>query len=483
MDFYKELKVRNYRSFFAEQLFKPCAPRGTDGDILSGYNVVVGPNNSGKSSLMYLLGSLRWTSLSDDDFNSATAKISIKTTNNNRIIASYNLRAAPRMETSPQDGHQPNLSVFYVNPNRNIEFISGGQIGNSYGRNGTDIKPNYLNVLRGMSAAQIDSQPLRFIEVLGEIYEANLSDEFCSLVREFVPDFGTYTIRFRNNQSSVEYSDISGRIIDPKFLSDGTKALLFLIALAFYFRVEGDPNTIPLPSVIVIDEPERSLQPDAQRKMHKLLIEISKHIQIIVSTHSPYFVSWLDIFEGATIHRIYRDDGGKSRIKKLGIEEWQADSDFQAAINSSPHPRRLHHYDLLSREALFANSCLLVEGQEDALIVRKFIEEQKLDLNYQVFGYGADGAGNIKGWIKILTSLGIGAAALLDGDATGAAEAKRAKALLGKNSVQQISTEDIRDKPALVPAAAKTGIADIKGVVKVDEIEPLKLLLKGIKPA
>ena len=124
----------------------------------------------------------------------------------------------------------------------------------------------------------------------------------------------------------------------------------------------------------------------------------------------------------------------------------------------------------------------MVEGQDDALIIRKFIDEQKLDLDYQVFGYGADGAGNIKGWIKILKSLGIGVAVLLDSDPIGNRESTRAIALLDRNSVKQISTNDIRDKPA-ISLPAKNGIADERGVIKDSEVDGLKLILETIKPA
>ena len=45
-------------------------------------------------------------------------------------------------------------------------------------------------------------------------------------------------------------------------------------------------------NIIIIDEPEISLHPDLQRRLFKLLVEYSKDKQIIVSTHSPYFVDW-----------------------------------------------------------------------------------------------------------------------------------------------------------------------------------------------
>lgn len=57
-------------------------------------------------------------------------------------------------------------------------------------------------------------------------------------------------------------------------------------------------------NVILIDEPEISLHPDLQRKLFSLLVEYSKDNQIIVSTHSPYFVDWKLFSEKAKIIRL-----------------------------------------------------------------------------------------------------------------------------------------------------------------------------------
>lgn len=59
-------------------------------------------------------------------------------------------------------------------------------------------------------------------------------------------------------------------------------------------------------NVILIDEPEISLHPDLQRKLFNLLVEYSKDKQIIVSTHSPYFVDWSLFSEKTKIIRLKR---------------------------------------------------------------------------------------------------------------------------------------------------------------------------------
>ena len=83
-------------------------------------------------------------------------------------------------------------------------------------------------------------------------------------------------------------------------------------------------------NVILIDEPEISLHPDLQRKLFNLLVEYSKDKQIIVSTHSPYFVDWSLFSDKTKIIRLKKDmdsiklfelgENTKKDISKIQIE-------------------------------------------------------------------------------------------------------------------------------------------------------------------
>ncbi|WP_041974410.1 AAA family ATPase, partial [Streptococcus pasteurianus] len=61
-------------------------------------------------------------------------------------------------------------------------------------------------------------------------------------------------------------------------------------------------------SVVVIDEPELSLHPMYQKKVLELLLEASKTKQIIISTHSPYFISWNALKNGGMLYRTYKKE-------------------------------------------------------------------------------------------------------------------------------------------------------------------------------
>jgi Predicted ATPase len=58
------------------------------------------------------------------------------------------------------------------------------------------------------------------------------------------------------------------------------------------------------PALVLLDEPETSLYPGAQRRLLKFLLEIikEKHCQIIISTHSEKFVAKLPPTAVKAIH-------------------------------------------------------------------------------------------------------------------------------------------------------------------------------------
>ena len=73
---------------------------------------------------------------------------------------------------------------------------------------------------------------------------------------------------------------------------------IFTIADALYDAEEG--------GTIVIDEPELSLHPQYQKRVMNLLMEESANKQVIISTHSPYFISWEALKNKGIINRSFQ---------------------------------------------------------------------------------------------------------------------------------------------------------------------------------
>lgn len=97
-------------------------------------------------------------------------------------------------------------------------------------------------------------------------------------IYEGIEDFG---VAVGTSGTMLYIEEKGGRSIPKTRLSDGTLRYLCLLAVLLH------PSPPPL---IVIEEPEQGLHPDAVLEVARLLIEASKRTQIIVTTHSTMLV-------------------------------------------------------------------------------------------------------------------------------------------------------------------------------------------------
>jgi predicted ATP-dependent endonuclease of OLD family len=194
---------------------------------------------------------------------------------------------------------------------------------------------------------------------------------------------------------------------------------------------------------LLLDEPELSLHPQAQKRLYQELRDRSSVGQIVVSTHSPYFVSWKDIQNGAKVYRANLVPKDGTALTTLSLNT----IDRIARVANEKKNRKL--YDVVAKEVFFSLGCLFVEGQEDAHIIASYLEDNSLP-DVEIFGYGSGGASLIGSWLCLARDLGIKAAAIFDGDKEGGAEYEKCKAEFPDNEqilLRILSTPDIRDKP------------------------------------
>lgn len=98
---------------------------------------------------------------------------------------------------------------------------------------------------------------------------------------------------------------ITGENIPIKNISTGTKHLL-LTALPLY-------NLDTRESIILIDEPERSLYPDMQMDLMEYYQNLARNAQFIVATHSPFIAA---SFEPDERFILYFDEEGKVAVRR-----------------------------------------------------------------------------------------------------------------------------------------------------------------------
>ena len=109
--------------------------------------------------------------------------------------------------------------------------------------------------------------------------------------------------------------DVTGPIY-PHQLSEGTLRFLWLVTLL---------QSPGLPRVTVIDEPEVSLHPEMLRLLTELMREAATRTQLIVATHSDRLVRFLKPEELVVCD--LGDDGGTlvRRADKLDLDKWLSD--------------------------------------------------------------------------------------------------------------------------------------------------------------
>ena len=169
--------------------------------------------------------------------------------------------------------------------------------------------------------------------------------------------------------------------------------------------------------VLLLEEPELFLRPQAQRYLHKLLHSFaSAGNQIVFSTHSPSFLNVAHLEELAIVGH---DPGAGTRITQPG--PLPADEEF----------RIVSELDAERSELFLARAALLVEGRTEKLV---------FPIVFQALGFDADreaisiiecgGKSNIPLFVRICDAVGVPCVAVHDRDAAPGEEPIHAERLL-----------------------------------------------------
>ncbi|WP_342348111.1 AAA family ATPase [uncultured Nitrospira sp.] len=258
--------------------------------------------------------------------------------------------------------------------------------------------------------------------------------------------------------------DAGGMHHNSEGLGDGLISLLFIVD-ALYDSGDND--------MIVIDEPELSLHPSLQRKLSSLLIEYSSIRQIVVATHSPYFLELPTLEAGARVARVHQTTAG-SVISELTVETGKS---FQGFLNDTHNP---HVWGLNAKEVFFLDDgIILVEGQDDVIHYPRLAIKLGIQFQGTFFGWGVGGAQKMKLIAKTLKELGFQkVAGILDRNCDQIS--KELQKEFPDYSFFTIPANDVRTKKASPAKPEIIGLTDEYENIRPEYSESFKKLVQKI---
>lgn len=427
-----KLTINGYRGFASQGEVRFALPNG---NMASGLTVITGTNNSGKSTVMESLALL-----SKHAAPTFTEGKRNKSAGDRVVIrGEFGDTLFREIKTVSSGGSQTEITgtggrrfQMYVLPSRRSfspffgrqdvsreQFVSAWEVPAS--RN-SELSGFTGRLFRALDQKSIFSPVLE--RLLGRSVDWTIDQN----------DSGQYFVKFRFG-SAFHNSDGAG---------DGLMGA-FCLADAFYDSGAGD--------IVAIDEPELSMHPSLQRRAFQFIRELTRDRQIILSTHSPYFIPPAeDCGIGETIR--VASEPATSKIYQPSQTLMARLAGFATNLNN-PHIFGFDAKQILLGE----DGIVLVEGQEDVICYRIIAAQLGHQLADNFWGWGVGGAGNMALIADILKELGFKkVVGILD--ANHASTAMALQSQFSNFKFYTIPTDDVRTKSAIAAKPAIVGLLD-----------------------
>jgi predicted ATPase len=477
----KTLSIAGYRGFNEHRTIHLAVPKGQREG--SGLTVITGANNSGKSTVIEAL-----RARSGHQTPSFSEGIRNRHTDFVRIVYEFEKR------TTGVDG-QPDLVE------GRIEVIESRTVGSSqsiHTRDGVDItngggsetdpisvvpsrrgfQPYFGRAQGTLRDYQRQSGlPARRMSELSA-FEMRLFDiekdpaQFNALLGELLG----YTPEWTIDQSSEGNHYIRLRNGAASHSSDGAgEGIVSLFSIV-------DVLTSVLPGgIVAIDEPELSLHPAIIRRLVRAIVRLSAEKQIIVATHSPYFIDPAALVQGAALVRV-TSEGGDSNVYQLSDQGRVALKKIYDPEN--PNTKAPHTFGLDARELFFQDDgIVLTEGQDDVMLYPVVARQLPIGrVPGHLFGWGVGGAGNMRHLCRLLQDVGYKkVAGLLDNDQ--AATLSTLEQAFPAYKFFMIPAKDVRDKDPVDARPAVTGLLENARVLREEYREPMASIFESLRAA
>ena len=374
MSFLKKLSISGYRGFSENKEVVLAVPNGTAG---SGLTIITGANNSGKSTVIEALRAR--SGHQPPSFSEGTRN---KNADFVKIIFEFESQSEEHddqtevIESLRKGSSQTVHTKSGVDPIRVVPSRRGFRpyFGRSQGtlqdyHRSTGLPPQRMSELSSfeMRLFDIEKDPSQFNKLLGE-----LLGYIPNWVIDQSPEGNSY-VRL-NNGAASHSTDGAGEGI-----------------ISLFSIVDALTSTLP-GGILAIDEPELSLHPAILRRLVRAIVRLSAERQIIIATHSPYFIDPSAIAQGAALVRV-TSENGHSKIYQLSEKGRTA---LKKIHNPDrPNTNAPHTFGLDARELFFLDDCVvLTEGQEDVVLYPTVASQLPIgSVPGHLFGWGVGGAG------------------------------------------------------------------------------------------
>ena len=463
---------------------------------LNKLTIIIGPNNTGKSTL---LGEIH-SAISDESYNPEASLVLDKCSP--RILATEEADALVSRFRFNRDYRHADDGYYYygIAKSENHSSHSHNRLVSSFSNEGswernnrifTHITRLMVKMLDGQSRLSIlndaplgDLRDARSVYSLKNAFLSDSLDEINSFVHEAFNAYLSVT-SVTNAGSEVAFmtlDDPTAVGVNPKLMdsttigffengdicseaktqSDGTKAFLGLLLELFFSSFD----------ILLIDEPEAFLHTTLAYLLGTAVGKCSAKKQIICSTQSVDFLrGCLDSVKELNLLRLTRDGGGSVHV----FEDYDL--------------RKMQRVPLLRTASvmngLFFNAVVVVEGDSDEAFYREINYRLKDDPGHQslnnalfVTSHGVDTEYKI---ISILRKAGIPAASIVDFDFLGKSTDVFGKLLVSANINGTLFDSFKSQKQAVLSVVSVAG-EDKSGVNKLNssDAQAVLSLIEGL---
>lgn len=458
----KNITINGLRGFGEERTICFSIPSGKSG---SGLTILVGSNNTGKTTVTEALRSFNSTKDNPPSFSERKRNMKCE---NGKIHLRLETDTGDSFTIDTIESGGSTTIMKKLNASED-EWWEGPKTFVLQSRRFVDYEFCQTYMER---YDYVRNQQMNIHNRTASIYEFNArlfkmqknKEQFDVLLKQVLGYDLEWTIEQNDNGMFYLKLIVNGYTHSSEGLGDGIWSV-FTICDALY---DSEPGC-----TISIDEPELSLHPAYQKKIMSLFNKFAEDRQIIVNTHSPYFIDISSIVNGATLYRTVKNSEGNIDVFMLSDVSRKALKGFLKNINQ-PHTLGTDAKEIFFLE----DRIILTEGQEDVIMYDKASETVQIPIKGNFFGWGSGGSSNITKIATILKDLGYQkVVAIFDGDKP--EDKTKFEQDFPMYACQIISALDIRDKPK-VNKEAKEGMMTQGGCLKEEYKEEMISLFQNI---